>query len=125
MLVVFSVVLWIREPSIEIVLVALGVLMIQSTAWKLTNPFFPNERRYPELRNETDEFIKLVRILNRAALKARASGKRQEWAEYEAVLSAMHRSVDRMGALAGKELENEPTMSPEMDGPRVRTQVPT
>ena len=117
MIVVFSTVLWISEPSLEMMRVILGVLMIQSVTWKLTNPFFPSERRYTELRAEADDFIGLVRQLNSAALRARDFGELEDWQAYESTLAAMHRSVDRMGALAGKERDAAPTAAPELDLP--------
>ncbi len=115
MVVVFASVLWVDESSLRVVLAVLGVLMIQSTAWKLTNPFFPSERRFPELRQETDSFIDLVRLLNTEAVQARDSGDLEAWERYESVLSTMHRSVDRMGALAGKEIEAAPTSAPDRE----------
>lgn len=123
MMVVFSSVLWIDDLSLQMMLVILGVLMIQSVTWKLTNPFFPSERKFTELRAETDEFVDLVRQLNAAAVMAREVGTMHDWEHYEAVLASMHRSVDRMGALAGKEVDATPTAAPE-HGPDVAPATP-
>lgn len=106
MAVVFGAVLMIPPSQIQLqlqlVFVLVGVLMIEAGVWGLTQPFLPNERKYNELRDATDEFIDLVRELNTAALRDReAHGESSE--EAEAVLSRMHQAVDAMADLAGKE----------------------
>lgn len=60
-------------------------------------PFLTSERRYLALRQEVDEFIGLVRRLNRAAT---AAGSPEE---FEQVKAEMMAAVERMASLAGKE----------------------
>src|SRR5437868_7223864 len=67
--IVFGAILLIWDNmTLQIGVVALGVLMIQAGIWKLTHPMLPSERRYQSLRREVDYFIMLVRRLNAAAL---------------------------------------------------------
>lgn len=78
---------------------ALGLVILEAGVWRITQSLFPNERAYAPLRKETDFFITLVRRLNTAAVAAkRGSGSA---ADLERVQDEMHHSVDRMVRLAG------------------------
>jgi hypothetical protein len=89
-----------QQLTLRVVIVMFGVLMIDAGIWKLTHPLLPNERRYQGLRLEVDEFIKIVRRLNAAALDARQSPAAQE--NLRRTVAEMHTAVDRMEKLAGK-----------------------
>ena len=99
-LIVFLAVLLLTDQhvTLRVIVVMLGVLMIDAGIWKLTQPLLPNERRYKGLRREVDEFVKLVRRMNAAALEARRSGEHEN---LERTVAEMHRAVDRMEQLAG------------------------
>ncbi len=58
-------------------------------------PFLTSEREYSDLRREVEDFIGLVRRLNRAG--AAGSGE-----ELDSAKAAMHESVERMAELAGR-----------------------
>lgn len=62
-----------------------------------SHPFLTSERRYIALRAEVDNFITLVRKLNRTAV-AIGGGP-----EFDDVTTAMRESVQRIEELAGKE----------------------
>jgi hypothetical protein len=79
---------------------ALGLLVMELGVWQVTRAFFPNEREYKPLRDETDYFLGLVRRLNRSALLAR-DGNPSADREMEELQADMHHSVDRMRRLAG------------------------
>jgi hypothetical protein len=100
-LIVFLAVLLLTDQhvTLRVIIVMLGVLMIDAGIWKLTSPLLPNERRYKGLRREVDEFVKLVRRMNAAALEARRSG---EQSNLQRTIADMHRAVDRMEQLAGR-----------------------
>jgi len=89
---------------LQIAVVVLGLLAIEAGVWKLTARILPNERKYIALREEVDEFIALVRTLNRQAVEG---GVRPEDgtppADLAETLRRMHASVDRMAELAGEE----------------------
>lgn len=93
-----------RNLQLQIILVLIGVLLIQAAVWKFANPFLPSERKFDELRNEVDDFIDLVRELNESAVVARKTRSLEATGRVERVLSEMHRSVDQMGRLAGREI---------------------
>jgi hypothetical protein len=83
-----------------------GVLLLEAGVWGLVGGVLPSERRHPELREEGDHFLDLVRQLSAAAV-ARDDGTEDD-ASYREALAAMHSSVDRMGQLAGKPGLSEP-----------------
>jgi hypothetical protein len=79
---------------------ALGLLVMELGVWQVTRAFFPNEREFKPLRDETDYFLGLVRRLNRSALLVR-EGNPGAASEVEELQAEMHHSVDRMRRLAG------------------------
>ena len=90
------------EPIRDRVLVAsLGLVIMEIGIWQLTRIFFPNEREYKPLREETDYFLKLVRRLNTAALRLQ-KGSNTAPADIERIREEMFHSVDRMCRLAGR-----------------------
>ena len=90
------------EPIRDRVLVAaLGLLIMEIGIWQLTRFFFPNEREYKPLREETDYFLKLVRRLNAAALRQQ-KGSDAAQTDIERLREEMFHSVDRMCRLAGR-----------------------
>lgn len=112
MVIVFAAVLLIPPANLQIQLVTVlvGVLMIEAGVWGLTSPFLPNERHFLSLREEVDDFIDLVRQLNKAAIDRRLSRESTDEAEeaFEATLADLHTSVRRMGQLAGVETGEVP-----------------
>ena len=107
MITVFAAVLLIPPPNLQVQLVTvlIGVLLIEAGVWGLTNPFLPNERQFLSLREEVDDFIDLVRLLNKAAVDRRIHTENAEGANgtFEEALADLHSSVRRMGQLAGVE----------------------
>lgn len=74
-----------------------GVVLVMAGYLYRSRPFLTSERRYTALRGEVDNFIDLVRKLNRTAI-AIGGGP-----EFEDVTLAMRESVKRIEELAGKE----------------------
>ncbi len=74
-----------------------GMLMLEAAIWYAANPFLKNQRRYLPLRAEVEKFIKLVSELNSA--RAAVNGLPEK---IERTRSAMHESIERMVAAAGK-----------------------
>lgn len=109
MAIVFGAVLFVppEDRQLQIIAVLVGIVLIESSVWKVTNPFLPSERRYAELRQEVDRFIGRVRELNSAAEVHRMEGSLETRQRYEDALSSMHRSVERMGEVAGKAVPDE------------------
>jgi hypothetical protein len=90
------------EPLRDRLLVAaLGLLIMEIGIWQLTRIFFPNEREFKPLREETDYFLKLVRRLNAQTLRLQA-GSNSAQADVERLREEMFHSVDRMCRLAGR-----------------------
>ena len=109
MVIVFAAVLLIPPANLQIqlVVVLVGVLLIEAGVWGLTNPFLPNERQFIGLREEVDDFIDIVRLLNATAIGSRLSRDGAE-EKFEQTLEDMHASVRRMGRLAGVEATDTP-----------------
>ena len=99
---VFAAVVLDYNLTAQVLLVLLGLLMIDAGIWKLTQPLFPNERRYLALREEVDRFIHLVRRLNSTALAVREQESPTAQAAFQDAVGALHESVNRMEQLAGK-----------------------
>ena len=95
----------ILSPSLSVQLqlpiALLGVLLMEAGVWGLSSKVFPNERRYPDLRAEGENIIRLIRVLNAAAV-ARERGKEDD-GSFQATLDSMHESVKRMEELASRE----------------------
>lgn len=112
MVTVFAAVLLIPPSNLQIQLVTVlvGVLLIEAGVWRLTNPFLPNERQFLPLREEVDDFIDLVRQLNKAAIDRNSNEEGTEEADtmLEETLADLHSSVRRMGQLAGVETGQVP-----------------
>lgn len=106
-----------HHPYIRLAVVLVGILVIMAGVWKVTNPLLPSERKYMGLRAEVDDFILLVRALNRTTLEARATGAEDEWSEVRELIGVMHASVDYMAELAGKTEEEVASGSAAPGGP--------
>lgn len=110
MITVFAAVLLIPPANLQVQLVTVlvGVLLIEAGVWGLTNPFLPNERQFLSLREEVDDFIDLVRQLNKAAVEKRIHEENADDANgaFEEALADLHSSVRRMGQLAGVETDD-------------------
>lgn len=98
-LLVLSQLLLLAYSPIHVAVVVVGVLMIYVGVWRLASHLFPNRRIYMPLREEVDEFIRLVRRLN----SERASGNLPAAFETGAEL---RETVERVIAVAG--IEKEP-----------------
>ncbi len=74
-----------------------GIVLVMAGYLYGSHPFLTSERRYTALRAEVDNFITLVRQLNRTTV-AIGGGP-----ELEEVTTAMRNSLKRIEELAGKE----------------------
>lgn len=86
--------------QLQVALLLIGVLILEAGVWGLTSGILPNERRYPDLREEADRFIRILRVLNSAAVARDAD--QEDHTRFRDSLAAMHTSVERMAELAGK-----------------------
>ena len=87
--------------QLQVLLVLIGVLILEAGVWGLTSGLLPSERRYLGLREEGDHFLRLIRVLNAAAV-ARDEGQEDDM-RFRETQAQMHTSVDRMAELAGQE----------------------
>ena len=85
--------------QLQVLLVLIGVLILEAGVWGLPGGILPNERRYLGLREEGDHFLRLIRVLNAAAV-ARDQGEEDD-ARFRETTAQMHTSVERMAELAG------------------------
>lgn len=89
------------EPIRDRLLVAsLGLVIMELGIWQITRVFFPNEREFKPLREETDYFLKLVRRLNGLAVRQAKGADTSE--DVERLRDEMYHSVDRICRLAGR-----------------------
>jgi hypothetical protein len=79
--------------------VVIGLVIVLIGFWYGANPILTNERRYLALRSEVDDFIGLVRKLNREAVRSGPSE------EFQQIKAAMLESIQRMTEFAGKDSE--------------------
>jgi hypothetical protein len=99
---VFAAVVLVYNLTAQIILVLIGLLLIDAGIWKLTQPLFPDERRFGALREEVDRFIHLVRRLNATALAIREHDSQTARATFQDTVNELHGSVDRIERLTGK-----------------------
>jgi len=85
----------------RVLIAALGLIVMELGIWQITRVFFPNEREFKPLREETDYFLKLVRRLNAAAIRLQ-KGSNTAQSDIERLRDEMAHSVDRMCRLAGR-----------------------
>ena len=96
-LVISSVVFFYVEDDLRrLVSVTFGLGILIASTWFAANPFLRNARRSVPLRQEVDQFIDLVRLLNRQAGEAGAPE------DVEGTRNSMHEAVQRMVAEAEK-----------------------
>ncbi len=79
--------------------VIIGIVMVVAGYFYAQHPFLSSERRYSGLRDEVDNFVDLVRRLNRTAI-AIGGGP-----EFDELTTAMRASLARIEELAGKETD--------------------
>jgi hypothetical protein len=101
-LIVLGAVLFLIDPSRQIPIVILGLLIVEAGVWGLARPLLPSERKYYALREETDRFIGLVRRLNTAAIERDEDGSAQSDQAFDAVHSELRFCLERIVAAAGK-----------------------
>jgi hypothetical protein len=89
--------------QLQILVVLSGILLIEAGVWRLTEKVLPSQRKYLALRDQVEDFIQGVRVLNARAVDVRSEETASTRAAYEAALAALHSSVDRMGEVAGLE----------------------
>lgn len=112
MVIVLSAVLVVASPRVELGLVVLGLLLVEGGVWRLAGSMLPNERRYLALRAEGNRFLAMIRQLNAAAIAVRQQETPGARMALEETKRAMHRSVDRMVAVAGRPMEEVPVDAP-------------
>ena len=89
---------YVENPPTRMATIAGGLLVFLAGMWFAANPYITNERRYVGLRGEVDDFIGLVRQLNRAAVGIDPAER------FGRIKAEMHDSVERLAVLAGREL---------------------
>jgi hypothetical protein len=101
--VILAAVLIVRDHlSLQLAIVGLGMVVLELGVWKAAHRVLPTGRRYLALRAESDQFLQLVRELNRAALAVSRKDSQAHKQAFEEVRDAMRKSVERMAAVAGK-----------------------
>lgn len=100
-LVLFAVIVFVNL-YVQIAVVLVGLILIEAGIWNLANPILPSERKYWALRSEVDDFIVLVRHLNRAAVELKKERTPEAQARMNAVRDDMLESVRRMERYAGR-----------------------
>lgn len=112
MVLVLGAVLFAIALRTQLVMAVVGLLMVEGGVWRIAGSILPNERRYLALRAEGDRFIALIRQLNAAAVSLHEQASDGARLAMEETRSAMHRSVERMVAVAGRPAEELPPDAP-------------
>ena len=95
-----------------------GLLLVEAGTWRLGSRMF-HERRYAPLRDEIGRFIGLARRLHHAAARVLADPTPEARENVSRAVAAMHASVDRMAAVAGRteaDLRSRPVEDEEVTG---------
>ena len=91
-----------ESPRSQVALVGLGMVLIQLGVWKTAHRILPDRRRFLALRNEVDQFMKLVRQLNKVGLAVKEDNSPENRLALENVQATMQQSVQHMAEVAGK-----------------------
>lgn len=81
-----------------------GLLIIEAGVWRFTAKILPNERKYMALREEVDDFIGRIRVLNAQGHDLRFKETETAKEAFRETIDALHTSVDRMAGMAGQEV---------------------
>lgn len=101
--VILAAVLIVREDlRLQLAIVGVGMVVLELGVWKAAHRLLPSGRRYLALRAEGDQFLKLVRELNTAALAVKQNASQAHKQAFDQVHDKMRKSVDRMAEVAGK-----------------------
>ena len=101
-LVIMAAILFVHDVSGQIVVAALGILMIEAGVWRLAHQLLPNQRGYHALRAEVNGFYTLAGQLNEVALDVKKRDVPETRQAFEHTYEAMQQSIARMAAVAGK-----------------------
>ncbi len=72
-LLVLGMMIFAQASAMQSLFVLLGLLLVELGVWRVASSLLPNARRNQPLRDEVDQFIKLVREMYRAANAKEAS----------------------------------------------------
>lgn len=112
MVLVLGAVLFAIALRTQLIMAVVGLLLVEGGVWRIAGSILPNERRYLALRAEGDRFIALIRQLNAAAVSLHEHESNGARLAIDETRSAMHRSVERMVAVAGRPAEELPPDAP-------------
>ena len=87
-------VLSIADSGNDMVVVAVGIMMIYLGVWGLGTHLLPSRRIFSHLRSEVDDFLSLVRKLNTHSVNG-------ESALVDATKTEMREAIEQMAAAAG------------------------
>ncbi len=88
------------NPQLQWTFLLVGLLILEARVWGLTSRILGKKRIYLGLREEGDNFIGLMRMLNETAV-ARDDGHEHD-KRFRHTSEEMHASVERMSDLAGQ-----------------------
>jgi hypothetical protein len=86
----------------QIVGAAVGLLLVEASAWGSTRRLLSGQRKYHALWAEVDHFLDLVKQLNHAALIVKEDDTPEAQQAFEHTCAAMEQSVNHMMQVAGK-----------------------
>lgn len=85
----------------QIALAGVGFVVIIIGSWRLYDPLLPSKRLYGALRREVDDFLDLVRELNRESVILEQVPSQERLDVVNGLQLTMHEAVDRMTECAG------------------------
>ncbi len=85
----------------QMALAGVGFVVVLIGSWRLYRPLLPDERRFGALRREVDDFLDMVRLMNRESLMLKKADGEHRLGALQELQAAMHDSVDRMALYAG------------------------
>ena len=106
----------------QIVGAALGLLMVEASAWGSTRRLMPGQRKYKALRVEVDHLLGLVKQLNDTALTVKEYDVPEAQQAFEQTCEAMEQSVKHMMQVAGKTKSDLATQTAAHDRTAIQTE---
>lgn len=102
----------VTQPYQQMALAGVGFVVIVIGSWRLYDPLLPSKRLYSALRQEVDDFLDLVRQLNRESVKLKQTPSEASLDVLKDLQTAMHDAIDRITLCAGLADHETPPLTP-------------
>jgi hypothetical protein len=109
--IILSAILFLQEIRSQISVVLIGIILIESGIWKISNRILPDDRKFFYLRSEIDTFIILYRQLNSAAVKLNNNNSAENEKVFNNIRDDLENCLERIVETAEKTKKDAVTLT--------------